>query len=1096
MKNFYKVIVLTFLQTILFIFSAYSQTQPLVLTDQQDQYLLGTYIECLEDSSHALTIEDVVSPEYNRRFIPNQKQYFDFGVSQSAWWVRFRVKNTAKPLTAWLMEFGSSRLHSVELYIPEKGGREFIVKKGGFFSLAEREINYRNFVFRIPLPADHEQMIYLRIKSVVLQTPLTIISSTAFGRKALLENFMLGIFYGAMIMIWGYHVFLWVIIRERSYFYYLLFVMAFILGNLADDGLGNLYIWNKFFLKSFIVPLVFTAYNASSLLFASSFLKTQQSMPKIHRIMKIFVFIWLILPMLYPFFPRAVLIKITYCFSIANYPVMTAAGILAKQKGFRPARYYLLNWGVFFGLSIIWILGSMKVLSVGYTFTSLLLKSGTLLQTMLFSISLADRINTFREEKDKAQDEVLKMLYENERLIREQNIFLEQKVVERTKELKNSKIRYQSLFEDAPISMWEEDFSQVKNYLETLKQSGILDFRTYFKDNPGEILKCISMASVLDVNKKTLELYHAQDKKDLMDNLSSVFKESSLSCMAEALVSMAENNIMFEGEAVNYTLTGEPVQLMVRSFVSPGTEETFSSVIVAMIDITKRKEMENELLNAKEQAESANRSKSIFLANMSHEIRTPMNAVIGFSDLLSSMITDEKQKSYLNAIQSGGRNLLMLINDILDLSKIESGKLELRPEPVSISSIFKEIYQIFAITISEKNLEFIVNISGLIPDALLLDETRFKQILLNLIANAVKFTDKGYVKLDAWCKKSEYPGRVHLIITIEDTGIGIASEFHDSLFNAFEQERELAEKYGGTGLGLAISRQLVTMMNGGIHLKTKASQGSIFEIRFHDVIISELSLADTIDMIEQTSNIVFENSTILIADDKLSNRELIKGFFDNMQVCIIEAVNGQEALFLAEKYEPDVILTDIFMPAVNGYEFARQLKDDKKLSNIPVIAVTASAFKQDREKIMKKGLFDGIIIKPFRKSELFAELCRFIAYKKDDSVCKVQSDKLKTETMPQEMLEKLPEIIEMLENELMPLWEQACKSRIFSHIENFACKIMETGEKYSCEILADYGKNMLTQSRNFDIEKIKILLYYYPELIEKLKAMKGYELDV
>lgn len=127
---------------------------------------------------------------------------------------------------------------------------------------------------------------------------------------------------------------------------------------------------------------------------------------------------------------------------------------------------------------------------------------------------------------------------------------------------------------------------------------------------------------------------------------------------------------------------------------------------------------------------------------------------------------------------------------------------------------------------------------------------------------------------------------------------------------------------------------------------------------------------------------------------------------------------------------------------------------------------------------------------------MFAELCRFIAYKKDDSVCKVQSDKLKTETMPQEMLEKLPEIIEMLENELMPLWEQACKSRIFSHIENFACKIMETGEKYSCEILADYGKNMLTQSRNFDIEKIKILLYYYPELIEKLKAMKGYELDV
>ncbi|MEE4356532.1 MAG: 7TM diverse intracellular signaling domain-containing protein, partial [Desulfococcaceae bacterium] len=1056
------------MHTFLFILPADAQ-KILLLTDQQEQYNAGPYSEYLEDNDRNLGIEDVASSAYDRQFIPHLTENIHFGLSQSAYWLRFRIRNTSDREDTWLLEFGNSRLHFVEIYIPRKGSGGFTVKKGGYYSPVRREIQHRNFVFSFELLPGQEQTLYLRLRSISLQTPLTLWSSHAFTRKALKENLLFGFFYGAMLMIWAYHVFLWLIIRERSYFCYLFFVFGFIVINLADDGLGHLYFWGDFRFKFLIVPTTFTLYHTAFLLFTAAFLQTALHTPRLHKIIKGFIFIWLLLPPLYFFFPRSVLIPITYGFSLFNDLLLTLTGFRIWRDGFRPARYYLLNWSIFFVMGIIWVLGTVKILPVDFGFTGLLVKCGTLIQTLLFSLSLADRITIFREEKEKAQAEVLEALRQNEHLIREQNILLEQQVAERTEDLKNSENRYRSLFEDSPISMWEEDFSAVKSYLEMQKSSGVKDFRTWFRENPQEIIKCIRMAAVSDVNRKTVELYRARDKQELMDNLSAVFREESLAGMTDALLFLAEGKHLFEGESVNYTLNGEPIHLLVRSFVLPDAAENFSRVLVAMIDISERKQMEKELSEARDKAEAANRAKSAFLANMSHEIRTPMNAVIGFSDLLSSMLTDEKQKHYLDIIRSGGNNLLMLINDILELSKIESGKLELRCEPLGIRSVFEEMRRIFSLKTSEKNIELIIEVSDEIPELLLMDKTRFRQILFNLIGNGVKFTEKGYVKVSAVCEKGKYTDSRDLTVTVEDSGKGIPSDLHGKIFDPFEQEEQSAEKYLGTGLGLSITRRLVRLMNGNIEVKNKSGKGSIFEIRLRNVQIPEISsIPHKDDQENDIADIVFENLAVLLADDTKSNRELLKGYLDNTGIRCIEAGDGAEALGLAQQYEPDIFLTDIRMPPADGYAAARQIRNSEKLKDIPVIAVSASAFAEDREQIMQSGLFDAFLPKPVRKEELLRELCRFFPFTRKSG----DPESPESEILPADVPEKLPELIGILEKEYMPLWEDVCENRIFNQIENFADTIRESGEEYGCQMLTDYGERLKKHSRNFDIGKI------------------------
>ncbi len=497
------------------------------------------------------------------------------------------------------------------------------------------------------------------------------------------------------------------------------------------------------------------------------------------------------------------------------------------------------------------------------------------------------------------------------------------------------------------------------------------------------------------------------------------------------------------------------------------------------------------LQKAKIAAEAANRAKSEFLANMSHEIRTPMNTVLGFTDLLSALITDETQKTYLESIKVGGRSLLTLIDDILDLSKIEAGKMEIQQESVNLKDVFNEIRAIFSMEISRKKLVFIARVSEKILENLISDEARLRQILLNLIGNAIKFTEKGEIKLSAETRSRD-DGKSDLLIVVEDTGIGIPPESQKKIFEAFkQQDSQNTKKYGGTGLGLTITKRLVEMMNGKISVRSELNKGSCFEIIFYDVSVAQAAdgKSESYDKLFDPENIVFEEATLLSADDIAMNRFLMKAIFRDTNIHVIEAENGEKAVLFAEQHKPDIIFMDIQMPVMDGYEATRQIKGNEETKHIPVVALTALAMKEDKEKIMQSG-FDGYLKKPVQKSDLFGELSRFIPYsQKGKGGCEEPKTEEESEKISPGTLEKLPEIIEQLENELAELWRIAREKGAFDDIEHFGELIKAFGQKYSLEILVKFGNDLITHVSCFDIEQIDAALDLYPKLTEKIKLL-------
>ncbi len=585
-------------------------------------------------------------------------------------------------------------------------------------------------------------------------------------------------------------------------------------------------------------------------------------------------------------------------------------------------------------------------------------------------------------------------------------------------------------------------------------------FRTLIGNIPGAVYRCDMDSNwTMHYLSDAIENICGYPVSDFIDNskrsYNSIIHPDDQGKVAEAVQKSLANDKKFEIEYRILHKNGNIVWVYERGQIIVNTEGAVDFLDGIIIDITGRKKILEELKKDKKDADAANRAKSEFLANVSHEIRTPMNAVLGYAELLIPLVSGKIQKNYLQAIKLNGASLMTLINDILDLSKIEAGKLELQYEYIDARAFFGEMKHFFSLRIEEKGLDFILDISSSSPDAIYIDETRLRQILINLLSNAIKFTEKGSVKLSVWAENpqiKEYePGKIEeyldLVIEVQDTGIGISKESRQGIFDAFRQQDEMiTKKFGGTGLGLAITKELVEMMNGTISVTSEHNQGSKFRVVIPDVAFLRDFEEKGRELHINTENIIFRKATVLVVDNAEHNRKLISDNLRNTNLKTIEAENGEVALELVKKVMPDLVIADIRMPVMGGFELLERLKKDKRLKHVPVVAYSASAMKSQKERIMN-GDFAGLLIKPVRTTDLFIELMNHLPHRVRDEDKEPEDP---GEKMVPDEIEDLPGLLKELETGLMKTWEKFSSRQPVDEVKEFGGGNTGPGRKAQC----------------------------------------------
>ncbi len=881
-----------------------------------------------EDKERNASIE-YITKHADSLFIPTENTYRGF--SDSIWWLKVDLENSTQILQNYSIVFKFPLLLNVQAYhLLNKEQKVDIDGRNEAFT--PTDTTHSSAVFNYPVQPHSKQSIFIRIENDYL-TFLDYEVMNSFELNRLVTRHAMEDTFFAIVLITLvlYNLFILFVTRDRVYLYYVLFMIG---GFFASMGTLNFF---RTYFDIAIDSLYANFYGGvlfsiSAALFLIELFKSTVS--KLDRMIAWFVIGIVIIIVLISIYDITLAMKVYALYGLGVLITGGLTGILlnALIKGHPLAKIVSIGWGIFLLSLVFYILSFYALLGPEY---NSVFKYGLVAEGLIFSMVLGYRLKTMEEYRDQARLQAL----ENEKKLNAQ--------------IEASRSLFQQLYDsiDAIVAVIEKDgtMSMINKYGEELT---------------GYSAKEISSEPYFWFD----HFIPATIRPDIMEIIQSMKSSGTLiSKKVNPWVDKDGNTHMIQWS---------------NSLIKDKNQD--AAIVTVGIDITDKVEAERiakenqRLIDEKTLAEKSNQAKSAFLANMSHEIRTPMNGLLGFIERLQKSEKDPERIKLFKTISNSGETLLNIINDILDFSKIEIGKMQLDLAPIYFTQTIEHVIDSFTQLASAKNITMHHTIDDTIPECIMGDETRFKQVLFNLINNAIKFTEEnGHISLHISYKKDSR----QLYVAVIDTGIGIAQENLQKIFDSFSQEDvSTTRKYGGTGLGLSISSQLVKLMGGELQVQSKVSEGSTFyfEIPVETCSLDDLEIQEETPQNEPEQDIRLKGHVLIVEDNK-TNQILLSLILDDFGLSYDVVNNGSEAVLNVKQYQYDLVLMDQNMPIMNGIEATQIIRDNEKETqqHLPIIAVTANALVEDRQKLLDAGM-DDYISKPYTEDQILEVLLKHL----------------------------------------------------------------------------------------------------------------------